>query len=208
MKRNAGALLYKSLKLFFLITAVFFIFACSSEYNIIPQNSNQLVKLHEYQPYVIGCGDMLRVVVWGHDDLSVNAVVMPDGKVSLPLVGDIHAEGLSVEALKKELNKKMSEYILEPAVSVSVSQIKSMKIYIIGEVNRPGEYDLVSYTDVLQAVAKAGGFTIYAKKSKVQVIRDDGNRRMKIKFDYNQVVKGKNLDQNIPLKPGDVIIVP
>ena len=100
------------------------------------------------------------------------------------------------------------EFIREPTVSVTVVEIKSLKIYVLGEVNNPGEYDLLSYTDVLQAIAKGGGFTIYAKSNKVEIIRTFGGQKIKTRFNYSQVIRGKNLEQNIALKPGDVIVVP
>ena len=195
-------------RLVFFIQSVFIIASCSSKYNLFKQDAEYLPKPHHYQPYVIGCGDTLSVLVWGHDNLSADVIVRPDGKVSLALIGDINAEGLSVQDLQNEINRELGEYIRDPCVSVSVSRVNSMKIYILGEVNHPGEYDLISRVDVLQAIAKAGGFTIYAEKSRVRVIRIEDGENMKIKFDYNQVIKGKNLDQNIPLKPGDVVIVP
>ncbi len=181
---------------------------CASEYQVIDPDSGYLSQLHQDSTYVIGCGDKLRIQVWGHEDLTEDVVVRPDGKISFPLIGDIQAQGLRIEDLKQILNEKMSEYIQEPSLSVTVLELASMKVYILGEVNQPGEYELDTYTDVLQAVAKAGGFTIYAKKNDIQILRTKGNEKIKIKFNYKQVVQGRNLQQNIPLKPGDVIIVP
>lgn len=196
-------------EIFFLIPFFLLISGCSRvEYEVIGQDSEYLAKLQQDQSYLIGCGDMLRVLVWGHDELTTNNVVRPDGNISLPLIGDIQAEGLSVDDLKKEMNRRMGEYIQEPSVSVSVSEINSLKIYIIGEVRAPGEQNLISYTTVLQAIARAGGLTEFAKRNKIQIIRTQGDEKIKIKFNYNQVIKGKKLDQNIPLKPGDVILVP
>jgi polysaccharide export outer membrane protein len=146
--------------------------------------------------------------VWGQEELDSEVIVQPDGKISLPLVKEVIAAGLTVDALRQELDKRYREFILEPTVSVTVSEINSLKIYVLGEVNNPGEIDLLSYTDVLQAIAKAGGFTIYAKKNKVEIIRTFGGQKIKTRFNYSQVVRGKNLQQNIALKPGDVIIVP
>jgi polysaccharide export outer membrane protein len=196
-------------EIFFLIPFFLLISACSRvEYEVIGQDSEYLAKLQQDRSYLIGCGDMLEVLVWGHAELTTNNVVRPDGNISLPLIGDIQAEGLTVDDLKKEMNRRMGEYIQEPSVSVSVSEINSLKIYIIGEVRAPGEQDLISYTTVLHAIARAGGFTDFAKRNKIQIIRTQGNEKIKIKFNYNQVIKGKKLDQNIPLRPGDVILVP
>lgn len=183
---------------------------CATEYKIIDQNSKDLTAYHQDQAYVLGCGDRLSIKVWGRDrdTLNTDAIVRPDGNISVPLIGDIQARGLRVEDLKDELNKRLQEYIYEPNVSVTVIDIKSLKIYILGEVSRQGEFDLVAPADVLQAIAMAGGFSIYAKKDKIQIIRIDGNEKIKIKFNYNQVIRGINLNQNILLRPGDVVIVP
>jgi len=184
--------------------------SCATEYKIIDQNSKDLTEYHQDQAYVLGCGDRLSIKVWGkdRDSLNTDVIIRPDGNISVPLIGDIQVKGLRAEDLKDELNKRLREYIYEPSVSVTVVEIKSLKIYILGEVTRPGEFDLIASTDVLQAIAMAGGFTIYAKKDKIQIIRTNGNEKIKIKFNYNQVIKGINLNQNIPLRPGDVIIVP
>jgi polysaccharide export outer membrane protein len=182
--------------------------ACATEYKIIDQNSKEITDYHKEQTYLLGCGDRLSIKVWGKDDLNTDATIRPDGNISVPLIGDIQVKGLRVEDLKNELNKRLREYIYEPNVSVTVVEIKSLKIYVLGEVTRPGEFDMVAHSDVLRGIAMAGGFTIYAKKDKIQIIRTDGNEKIKIKFNYDQVIRGVNLNQNIPLQPGDVIIVP
>lgn len=181
---------------------------CTSEYRVVREYSRELQQFHEKQPYLIGCGDRLKIVVWNHEDVSADVVVQPDGKISIPLVGDIQARGLTVEALRNEINTRMSEFIFEPSVSVAVSEVNSLKVYILGEVNSPGPYTLDSYTDVLTAIAEAGGFTIYAKKDNIQILRTIGQQELKIKFNYSQVIRGKNIVQNIPLRAGDVVIVP
>jgi polysaccharide export outer membrane protein len=193
--------------LFFVACAVF-LCSCASEYTVLNSVADIMQTLHGDEEFIIGHGDKLRVVVWEQDGLDVDVTVQPDGNISLPLVNDVQAAGLTVEALRNDLDERYREFILEPTVSVIVQEIRSLKIYVIGEVNHPGEYDLLSYTDVLQAITKAGGFTIYAKKSKVEIIRTFGGQKIKTRFNYNQVLRGKNLQQNIPLKPGDVIIVP
>ncbi len=206
MKNN---FLYKILSILFIISLLlFFASGCSkTEYQIIDKNSILLDKLQENKPYIIGLGDKLKVTVWRHDEISSDVVVMPDGKISLPLVGPLQAAGLTIEELRQELNKKFAEYINEPHVTVTVTDISSLKIYIVGEVNKPGEYKLEKYTDVLQAISIAGGFTMYANKATINILRKEGDKNIKINFNYNEVVKGKNLSQNIPLKPGDVIVV-
>jgi polysaccharide export outer membrane protein len=177
------------------------------EYQVIERDSNILSQFQHDKPFVIGSGDALNVAVWRHDEISTDAVVTPDGKIFLPLIGEVNAAGFTVDELKQELNKKFADYIAEPHVTITVKEINSLKIYIIGEVSRSGEYKLDKSTDILQAISMAGGFTIYANKNKIDVIRKEGDKKIKIKFNYNEVVKGKNLEQNIILKPGDVIVV-
>ncbi len=193
--------------LFLMVYAVF-LCSCASEYTVLNSVADIMQSLHGEEGFLIGHGDRLRIDVWGQEELDSDVIVQPDGKISLPLVKEVVAAGLTVDALRQELDKRYREFILEPTVSVTVSEINSLKIYVLGEVNNPGEIDLLSYTDVLQAIAKAGGFSIYAKKNKVEIIRTFGGQKIKTRFNYSQVVRGKNLQQNIPLKPGDVIIVP
>ena len=192
----------------FLMVCAVFLCSCASEYTVLNSVADIMQSLHGEEGFLIGHGDRLRIDVWGQEELDSDVIVQPDGKISLPLVKEVIAAGLTVDALRQELDKRYREFILEPTVSVTVSEINSLKIYVLGEVNNPGEIDLLSYTDVLQAIAKAGGFTIYAKKNKVEIIRTFGGQKIKTRFNYSQVVRGKNLQQNIPLKPGDVIIVP
>jgi polysaccharide biosynthesis/export protein len=190
------------------VGAALLLCSCASEYTIVRPDSSTLTDLHREQVYLIGKGDTLQLRVWGQDVLATDTVVRPDGKISLPLLGDIHVEGLTVDALKDVLDRQFGAFINEPNVSVIVRDIQSMKIFILGEVSRPGEYTLTSPTDVLQAIAMAGGFTIYAKKNRIEILRTLDDEKIKIFFNYNQVVSGKHIDQNIPLKPGDVIVVP
>ena len=192
----------------FLMACAVFLCSCASEYTVLNSVADIMQSLHGEEGFSIGHGDRLRIDVWGQEELDSDVIVQPDGKISLPLVKEVIAAGLTVDALRQELDKRYREFILEPTVSVTVSEINSLKIYVLGEVKNPGELDLLSYTDVLQAIAKAGGFTIYAKKNKVEIIRTFGGQKIKTRFNYSQVVRGKNLQQNIPLKPGDVIIVP
>ncbi|MCX8043465.1 MAG: polysaccharide export protein, partial [Desulfobacterota bacterium] len=138
--------------------------SCATEYKVIDHDSPYFTEAQHEQFYVIGCGDRLSIKVWGKENLNTDAIVRPDGKISVPLIGDIQVRGLRVEDLKEELDKRFSEYVFEPSVSVTVVDIKSLKFYVLGEVTRPGEFDLIVPTDILRAIAMAGGFTIYAKK--------------------------------------------
>ena len=184
------------------------ILACSNvDYQVIDNDEKLLSELQQNKPFVLGCGEAITVTVWRHEEASTDAVIAPDGKISLPLIGEVAAAGLTVDELKDELNKRYRDFINEPHVTVTIREINSLKIYVTGEVTRPGELKLNSTTDVLQAISLAGGFTIYANRSNIKIIRKEGDKKIKINFNYNQVVKGKNLTQNIPLKPGDVIVV-
>jgi polysaccharide export outer membrane protein len=201
-------LLYRMPLVFYFILFLFQAVSCSKTgYQIIDRDDSMLAALHQNKSYVLGCGDTLKVTVWRHEETDADAVIMPDGKISLPLVGEVAAAGLTVDELKDELNRKYNEYITEPHITITVKETNSLKIYVLGEVTRPGELKLNSYTDVLQAISMAGGFTIYANRSTIHIIRKEGDKKIKINFNYNEVVAGKNLNQNIPLKPGDVIVV-
>jgi polysaccharide export outer membrane protein len=154
--------------------------------------------------YIIGAEDILMVKVWREPELSGPVGVRPDGKISLPLIGDLQAGGMTPEKLAEEITVGFSKYVTSPEVMVQVASVNSKKYFISGEVNRPGSYPLVVPTTVLEALAIAGGFREWASKKNIMILR--GPRRYK--FNYSEVVKGKNMTQNILLESGDHIIVP
>lgn len=154
--------------------------------------------------YVIGAEDQLRVRVWREPDVSGDVTVRPDGKITLPLVGEIQAAGRTPQALAQTLTEKLSEFLNRPEVMVEVRAVRSKKYYITGQVNKTGAFPLTVPTTVLEALSGAGGFQQWAKKKKIVILR--GNKRFK--FNYNEVIEGKNLQQNIYLENGDHIIVP
>ena len=154
--------------------------------------------------YMIGPEDVISIRVWREPENSGTFVVRPDGKISVPLVGEIQAAGLTPEKLSLNIAESLQKVMVHPEVTVGVEKVNSKKYYINGEVNRPGSYPLVIDTTVLEALVNAGGFRDFANTKKIVILR--GTER--IKFNYNQVTKGKNMDQNILLKPGDQIIVP
>lgn len=158
--------------------------------------------------YVIGPDDVLTIVFWREQDLSSEVVVRPDGKISLPLLNDTQASGLTPEQLRASLTKAADRYVEDPAVTVVVKAINSRKVFITGQVGKPGPYALSSPTTVLQLIAMAGGVLEYAKDERIVVMRTESGRTVSHKFNYNQVSQGKNLQQNIELKPGDTIVVP
>jgi polysaccharide export outer membrane protein len=154
--------------------------------------------------YVIGAEDVLKIEVWKEPDLSSAALVRLDGKISLPLLGDVQAGGLTPETLAENLKTAWSKYVTVPNVMVSVSAVNSKKYFVIGQVTRPGSYPLVVPTTILQALAIAGGFQDYANSKNITILR--GTKRFR--FNYQDFIRGKNESQNILLESGDQIIVP
>jgi len=158
--------------------------------------------------YVIGPEDVLEISVWQNEDVSRVVAVRPDGKISLPLIHDIQAAGLTAEELKEVVAEELEPYVDTPEVTVIVEQINSWRIYVQGEVREPGVYPIRSKTTLSQVISMVGGFTEFAKESKIQVVRNRGGERETIKVNYNRIVSGQSPAQDIYLEPGDTIIVP
>jgi polysaccharide export outer membrane protein len=158
------------------------------------------------ETYRIGPEDMLQISVWKNDAMSRSVPVRPDGKISLPLVNDIQAAGLTASELREVLVKRMAEYMPSPEVSVIVSDIRSFKVSVIGEVARPGRYELKSWTTVLDVLALAGGFTQFASRSRIVILHPDGATMKRIAFNYNKIVAGEQ--ENFYLRNGDIVLVP
>jgi len=159
--------------------------------------------------YRIGAGDVLEINVWNEKEASLPGVVVrPDGKVSLPLVKDVDVLGLTPAELEGILTTKLTHFIKGADVTVVVREIHSKKVYLIGAVNKVGSVPLLSSMTVLQALAEAGGLTDYAKKKKIYVMRTENGQQHKLPFDYDAVVKGEHIEQNINLLPDDTIVVP
>jgi polysaccharide export outer membrane protein len=159
--------------------------------------------------YVIGPEDVLAVLFWREKDLSVEQVVVrPDGMITLPLLNDVQAAGLTPAELRDALAKAASRFVEDPDATVVVRQINSRKVFVTGQVGRPGAYPLLGPTTVLQAIAQAGGLLEYAKANDILVMRQVKGRTQTFKFRYKDVIRGKHLDQNIELKPGDTVVVP
>jgi polysaccharide biosynthesis/export protein len=156
--------------------------------------------------YTIGAEDILDVTVWNNTGISRTVPVRPDGKISLPLVDDVQAAGLTPRQLKADLTRRLGKYIASPEVSVVVREIHSLKVAVIGEVRKPGRFDLKSRTSVLDAIALAGGFNDFARRSKMAIVRVEGSTVTRIPCDYDKVVSGR-LDAFF-LRPGDTLIVP
>jgi polysaccharide biosynthesis/export protein len=161
--------------------------------------------------YTIGTEDVLSVVFRYDKDMTSDVTVRPDGMISLPILNDVRAAGLTPDELREAVNEAAKKYIEgDPAVTVIVKQINSRKVFVTGEVNRPGAYALTSEMTVLQLIAMAGGLTDYAKAKDIVVMRQPSGKSpaQAFAFNYKQVVARKNLSQNIALKPGDTVIVP
>jgi len=159
--------------------------------------------------FVIGAGDVLSINVWKEPDLSKSIPVRSDGKISMPLAGEVQAAGRTPLKLEQDIAEKLKNYISEPEVTVIVQQINSQKFNILGQVARPGSYLLTSAATVVDAIAIAGGFRDFAKKKSMYVLRQNGDgTQTKLPFNYKEVIKGQNLQQNVKLQPGDTIVVP
>jgi len=158
--------------------------------------------------YRLGSGDLLKISVWKDESLTDEVTVLPDGFVSFPLVGLIRAEGKTVGQFVDDLKKQLSQYVSNPSVSLVVKETRSHKIYIIGKVNRPGEF-LVSHSiNVMQALSLAGGLTSFASQSGIKILRTLGDQQVVFPFDYGDVLQGDELEQNITLERWDVVMVP
>ncbi|HKD39011.1 MAG TPA: polysaccharide biosynthesis/export family protein [Myxococcaceae bacterium] len=156
--------------------------------------------------YRIGPEDVLTISVWKNDSLTRSVPVRPDGKISLPLLNDVQAAGLSAQELRDVLTQKLGAYMPNPEVSVIVTNINSFKVSLIGEINRPGRLELRSWTTVLDALALAGGFTQFASRSKIVILQPDGKGMKRIPFNYNKALDGEQ--ENFYLRNGDIILVP
>jgi polysaccharide export outer membrane protein len=159
--------------------------------------------------YAIGIGDVLEITVWKNQDLSVTVPVRPDGRISMPLLGDVQAAGMTPLALRQTLTDGLKEYVTAPGVSVVVKEINSQKVFVTGEVAHPGSFDLRPRTKVMQALALAGGLTPYAK-GRVVLLRDarDGAGDHRFEIDLKSILSGKRPADNLILQPGDTLVVP
>jgi polysaccharide biosynthesis/export protein len=159
--------------------------------------------------YIIGPSDVLAVNVWKDTELTRTVTVRPDGRISLPLVGELSVSGLTASSVQRLIVQRLTEYISNPQVTVMVQEVKSQTYVIVGKVVKPGEYELGKPTTVLEAIAIAGGFLDFAKVSKINIIRRRaGGPSETLHFDYKKVIKGKNPEQNVELKNSDTIVVP
>ena len=160
------------------------------------------------ETFIIGSEDVLQISVWKEPDLSRELPVRSDGKISLALLNDVQAAGLTPRQLSDSITEKLKKFISDPQVSVIVKQINSRKYYLLGEVKKPGVFPLSSDMTVLQALSVAGGFNDFANLSKIYVLRQENGKSVRYPFNYKQVLKGEAAEQNRLLKPNDTIVVP
>jgi polysaccharide export outer membrane protein len=158
--------------------------------------------------YFIGPGDTLEISVWKDESLSRQVIVPPDGVISFPLIGDIDVTNLTVKDLREVVKRKLSEYVPDATVTVIILQFNSLRAYVIGKVNKPGEFPITMETNVMQILSMAGGLNPFASKNKIVILRRKNTETVKIPFNYKDVLKGENLEQNILLQRGDVVVVP
>lgn len=178
--------------------------------------AEQFIYEHEHEPFgefLLGPEDVLEITVWKNQDLSRTTVIRPDGLISMPIIGDVQAAGLSANALAKRIAESLAQFVTNPAVSVSVKEINSYSVFVLGEVTKPGKYHLKSYTTLLQAISMAGGFTEFAKKNRLQVVRNSANgdgrlHEIRIPVRYDDLLIGQGGPGNFVLKSGDTLVVP
>jgi len=158
--------------------------------------------------YRIGPEDILNIHVWKEPELSLSVTVRADGKISMPLIDDVHVSGLTPLELKKDITRKLSAFIDNPSVSVIVEETNSLKIFVMGNVMQPGVYEIDREINLLQAISMAGGLTKFAQKSAITVLRKYGGVEKTITINSKKITSGKNPELNIPLQPGDLVFVP
>jgi polysaccharide biosynthesis/export protein len=160
------------------------------------------------QDYVIGPQDVLGIVFWREPEMSGDVTVRPDGRISLPVIGELQAAGLHPDALQKQIVTAAGKYLADPNVAVVVRAINSRRVFVTGKVTTPGSHPLAGPLTVMQAIALAGGLTEYADSKNITVLRSRDGQSQILKFNYRDVARGKNLEQNIHLMPGDTVVVP
>jgi len=173
-----------------------------------PRNSVTQPAVQTGPAYIIGADDVLRIDVWKEPELSGTVIVRPDGSISLPLINDTSAAGLTPMGLVAELTTRLKKYLANPAVTVIVTATNSRRVYVLGEVTRAGALPLSAKMTVLQALSSSGGFSEFANLKHIYVLRDENGTRRQYPFNYKDVVHGKHPEQNIQLKPGDTVVVP
>ena len=193
-------------KIIFCCFLLFYIFSISlAGEETKPENHTTVIPPEK--AYKVGAGDVIKLTVWKDEALSRQVTVLPDGTVSFPLIGQIVAGGKSVAELEQEIAGRIKKYI-DPLFDISVMQVNSMLIYVLGKVNQPGQIPIQTDINVLQALAMAGGLVDFADEDSIIIIRKENNQTRSFPFEYDKLIKGEKLEQNIQLQRGDVVIIP
>ena len=166
------------------------------------------VQAQQLPDYLLNTGDSLEISVWKEPDLTKTVVVRPDGKFSFPLAGEVVAAGRSVAQVQAEITTRLVKYIPEPVVTATITVLEGNRVYVIGQVNKPGSYVMNPRLNVLQALSVAGGMTAFAATNDIIVLRSAGGKQRVMQFHYGDVSRGRNLEQNVALEAGDVVVVP
>jgi polysaccharide export outer membrane protein len=185
-----------------------FLFAAFAGTSGISHTAENMYLCSSASDFYLGPEDVLEISVWRDEALSRQVIVRPDGKISFPLVGDMTAQGKTVDELRKDVEEKIKAYVPDTPVTVMVVKLGSPKVYVVGKVARPGVYLMGQPLTVMQALAMGGGTVTFADTEDILVIRKEKGQQTTYKFDYGKVSSGKDLDQNIWLKPGDTVVVP
>jgi polysaccharide export outer membrane protein len=160
------------------------------------------------EPYIIGQGDILWISIWKNPDLTKEVIVLPDGTITFPLIGELKADGKTVLELKTSMEDKLKKFISNPVLTIMVQDPGSMFFYVVGKVNQPGKFVLKDNVSILQSLAMSGGPNPFADSDDIKVLRKEGDKTLIFNFNYNKVIKGKYLEQDIMLKRGDIVVVP
>ena len=203
LARHAHDARYAPMSLFFVVLVLFVAALALCVGSVRAQETNR-----PRQPYTVNPGDLLEISVWKEPDLQRQVLVRPDGAFSFPLSGDIVAKGRTVEAIRQELTTRLATYIPDLVVTVTVAEINGNKIYVIGQVKTPGVFVVNPRVDVIQALSIAGGMTPFAEPNNIKILRRSNGTQTILPFRYNDIIKGQNLDQNVLLEVGDVVLVP
>ena len=186
----------------------FVLFVSMSVFFLVGKHPCDAQAPQESPSYLIGPNDILSIYVWKEPELTREVTVMPDGRVTFPLAGEVVAQGQTVTQLKKTITQKLEKYVTAPEVTVIVKESRSQMIYTIGKVGRPGPYPLTSGMTILQALSIAGGLGEWADQKNIIVVRRQSGKEIQIPFNYKEFTSGQNLERNILLQPGDTIVVP
>ncbi len=197
-----------TLTLVFLLGGLMIAPVCVSRFSLTTVEAQAAAAQALDDSYQLGPEDELEISVWKEPELTKKLSIMPDGKLSYPLIGEIQAAGKTVKQLREEISKRLEKFVTDAQVTVLLAKAQHYKIYVMGQVNKPGEFNLGQPANVMQALAMAGGLTPFAKPRSIVIMRRSGGMEETLPFDYKAVSRGRNLEQNRVLLPGDVVVVP